>query len=219
RRNKKHISMAEMQESIEKVVYGPERRSRIITEEERKITAYHEAGHALVAKLMPNTDPVQKVSIVARGIKRGITRTLPEDDKTLISRGDFASHLAVMMGGRAAEELVFVDVTTEAEGDLERATKLARSMVTQYGMSEQLGPLTFGEKEELVFLGKEIGEQRNYSEDVARQIDREIRRLMEEAYEAARRIITDHRDKLVEIAEKLMQEETLDAQAFNAIFA
>jgi cell division protease FtsH len=219
RRNKKQIGMTELEESIEKVMYGPERRSRVITEEERRITAYHEAGHALVAKMSIETDPVRKVSIVARGMASGFTHYLPEDDRTLQSRQYFASRLAVILGGRAAEEIIFVDITTGAADDLERASKLARAMVTQYGMSEKLGPLTFGEKEELVFLGKEIGEQRNYSEDVAQQIDREVRRIIEEAYTAAKRVVQEHRDKLTQIAEKLMQEETLDASAFNALFA
>jgi len=219
RRNKKVIEMPEFQESIEKIIAGPERRSRVISEEEKQIIAYHEAGHALVMKMLPDCDPVHKVSIVARGLAGGYTMTLPEEDRYLAHRNKFKADLAALLGGRVAEEIVFCDVTTGASNDLERVTKLARAMVTQYGMSEHLGPITFGEKEELVFLGREIGEQRNYSEEIARQIDREVRRLVEEAYQTAKQILLTHRDKLRELAERLVSEETIDGPAFNALFA
>jgi cell division protease FtsH len=170
-------------------------------------------------RLLPECDPVHKVSIVARGMSGGYTMTIPEEDHYLQHRNKFKADLASLLGGRAAEEIVFKDVTTGATNDLERATKLARAMVTQYGMSEKLGPLTFGEKEELVFLGREISEQRNYSEEIARQIDREVRRLIDEAYQTAKQILIDNRDKLTEIAERLVREETIDAATFNAMFA
>jgi cell division protease FtsH len=219
RRNKKLIETAEFQEAIEKVIAGPERKSRVISDEEKQVIAHHEAGHALVMKMLPDCDPVHKVSVVARGIAGGYTLSLPEEDRYLQHRNKFKADLAALLGGRAAEEIIFHDVTTGASSDLERATKLARAMVTQYGMSDKLGPLTFGEKEELIFLGREIGEQRNYSEEIARQIDREVRSLIDEAYQTAKRILVTNRDKLVAIAERLVHEETLDAAAFNAIFA
>jgi cell division protease FtsH len=219
RRNKKIIEMPEFQEAIEKLIAGPERKSRVISDEEKRIIAHHEAGHALVMKMMPDSDPVHKISIVARGMAGGYTMTIPEEDHFLQYRNKFKADLASLLGGRAAEEIVFHDITTGASNDLERATKLARAMVTQYGMSEKLGPLTFGEKEELIFLGREIGEQRNYSEEVARQIDREVRHLIDDAYETAKRVLSTHRDKLSEIADRLVREETIDAIAFNAMFA
>jgi cell division protease FtsH len=219
RRNKKAITMPEFQEAIEKVIAGPERKSRVITEEEKAVIAYHEAGHALVMKRLPECDMVHKVSIVARGMAGGYTMALPEEDRRLRHRNKFKADLAALLGGRAAEEIVFRDVTTGASNDLERATKLARAMVTQYGMSEKMGPITFGEKDELIFLGREIGEQRNYSEEIARQIDREVRRIVEEAYQTARNILVGDRDRLVTLAERLIREETIDANAFNAIFA
>ena len=192
---------------------------RPITEEEKQIIAHHEAGHAVVTKMLPDCDPVHKVSIVARGFAGGYTMTLPEEDRYLQHRNKFKSELASLLGGRAAEEIVFNEVTTGASNDLERATKLARAMVTQYGMSEKLGPLTFGEKDELIFLGREISEQRNYSEEIARQIDREVRRLIDEAYRTAKQILIDNRDKLTAIAERLVREETIDAAALNTMFA
>ncbi len=219
RRNQKQIKMTDLQEAVEKIRLGPERRSRIISEEEKKITAYHEAGHALVAYMIPEADPVHKVSIVARGGAGGFTLFLPEDDQTLISESAFKARLAVGLGGRAAEEIVFTDVTTGASGDLEHITRLARAMVTQYGMSKKLGPLTFGDKEELIFLGRQISEQRNYSEEIAEQIDLEVRRLVDEAHEKTRQILTDNRDKLDLIANRLVQEETLEAEDFAALLA
>ncbi|GAB4568619.1 MAG: ATP-dependent zinc metalloprotease FtsH [Anaerolineae bacterium] len=219
RRNKRAISMAEFEEAIERVIAGPERRSRLISDEEKRIIAYHEAGHALVMKMLPHADMVHKISIVSRGMALGYTMPLPEEDRVLNSRNKYKDELAGLLGGRVAEEIVFGDVTTGAANDLERVTKLARKMVTAYGMSEKLGPLQFGQKDELVFLGREIGEQRNYSEEVAELIDEEVQRLVMEAYERARNILTTYRDKLTEIAERLIQEETLDAATFNAMFS
>jgi cell division protease FtsH len=219
RRNRKSISMPEMEEAIEKVMFGPERRSRVISKEELTITAYHEAGHALVTYVLPNCDPVHKISIVARGMAGGMTMFLPDEDRYLTNRSKFEDDLAAALGGRAAEEVVFNDVTTGAKNDLEWTTKLARAMVTQYGMSDKLGPLTFGEKNELVFLGREIGEQRNYSEAVAQEIDAEVKRIVTRAYARAKQIIAEHRDKLEAVAKRLLEKETIDRTEFEAIMA
>lgn len=218
RRDQKEIAMVDVQEAVEKVLAGPERKSRVIPEKERAIVAHHEAGHALVMKLLDDCDTVQKVSIIARGMAGGYVIPLP-DERYLKDQKKFEADLVAMMGGRAAEEIIFNEITNGASNDLSRATKMARAMVTQYGMSPDLGPLTFGEKDELVFLGKEIGEQRNYSEAIARQIDREVRRIVENAHQKAIDLLKTNRAKLVEIAERLLKEETLDAKTFNAMFA
>lgn len=218
RRNKKSIGMAEFEESIERVIAGPERKSRVMSDEEKRITAYHEAGHAIVAHVLSNCDPVHKVSIVSRGMAAGYTMALPEEDRNLVSKAKYKDDLAFALGGRTAEELVFGDVTTGAENDLGRVTKLARDMVTRYGMSDKLGPMTFGQKEELVFLGKEIGEQRDYSEAVAEEIDQEVRRIVSEAHDRAREVLTRYRAQLDRIAGRLMEIETLDSDAFAALF-
>ena len=219
RRDKKAVDMEELQEAVERVLAGPERKSRLISEEEKGIIAHHEAGHALVMNILPGCDPVHKVSIVSRGMALGYTMPLPEDDRYLMQRSRFTDELAGLLGGRAAEELIFEDITTGASSDLERATRLARKMVTEYGMSDKLGPLTFGHKEELVFLGKEIGEQRNYSEEVARSIDEEVRRLITEAHETALRVLRENKDKLVNLASKLIEVETLEGKELEALFA
>ncbi len=219
RRDKKAIEMVELQEAVERVIAGPERKSRLISDEEKEIIAHHEAGHALVMNSLPGCDPVHKVSIVSRGMALGYTMPLPEDDRYLMQRSRFRDELAGLLAGRAAEELVFEDVTTGASNDLDRATRLARKMVTEYGMSDKLGPLTFGQKEELVFLGREIGEQRNYSEEVARAIDEEVRRLVTEAHDTALRILRDKKDKLVGLARKLIEVETLEGPELEAMFA
>ncbi len=218
RRNKKVIEMAEFEESIERVIAGPERKSRLISDEEKLITAYHEAGHAVVAHVLPECDQVHKVSIVARGMTSGYTMALPEEERRILSRAKFKDDLAFALGGRSAEELVFGDVTTGASNDLERVTELARAMVTRYGMSDKLGPMTFGQKEELVFLGKEIGEQRDYSEAVAQEIDSEVRGIVREAHERARDVLTRHREQLDRIAQRLIEIETLEADEFVALF-
>jgi cell division protease FtsH len=218
RRNKKIIGMDEFQESIERVIAGPERKSRLMTEEEKNVLAYHEAGHALVTHVLPKCDKVHKVSIIARGMAMGYTMALPEDDRRLMSKAKFRDDLAGMLGGRAAEELVLGDVTTGAASDLERTTELSRAMVTRYGMSEKMGPMTFGQKEELVFLGKEIGEQRDYSDAVAQEIDGEVRGIVHEAYERAKEVLTQYREELDRIAQRLMEVETLDADEFVALF-
>ncbi|MBC7265020.1 MAG: ATP-dependent zinc metalloprotease FtsH [Chloroflexi bacterium] len=210
RRNRRAIGMEEFQEAIERVVAGPERKSRLISPEEKRIIAYHEAGHALVMNSLPHCDPVRKVTIVSRGMALGYTMNLPEDDHYLQSKAKFEDEIAGLLAGRAAEQLIFGDVTTGASNDLERATKLARAMVTQYGMNESLGPRTFGQKEELIFLGREIAEQRDYSEKVAQEIDAEIKRIITAAYEKATRLLTEKRDKLDELAKRLIEQETVE---------
>ncbi len=211
RRDKKATGMDELQESIEKVIAGPERKSRRVIEEERRIIAYHEAGHALVMQMLPNCDPVYKVSIISRGTALGYTIHLPEDDRYLQRRSKFMDDLAGALGGRVAEEIVFGDLTTGASNDLETVTSLARAMVTRYGMSEKLGPRTFGAREEMIFLGREISERRNYGEGVARQIDEEIKAIIAAAQTKAREIILAYRDGLDAIANRLMLVETIDA--------
>jgi len=218
RRNKKSIGQAEFEEAIERVIAGPERKSRLISDEEKRIIAYHEAGHAMVAHLLPNCDPVHKVTIISRGLAGGYTWTLPEEDRTLQSKAKFRASMVELLGGRAAESIVFDDITTGASNDLERVTKMARSMVTRYGMSEKLGPMVYGQKEELVFLGREIGEQRDYSEAVAEEIDEEVRRLVGEAYQEAQRVLDENRETLDAIAQNLIEVETLDAAQFAAFF-
>ena len=218
RGNKRSIGMFEFQEAVERVIAGPERRSRLISEREKRIIAYHEAGHAVVQHLLEHTDPVHKVSIVSRGMMGGYTMTLPEDDRTLYSKRKFEDELAAMLGGRVSELCVFGDVTTGASNDLQRATKIARSMVTEYGMSELLGQRTFGQKDELIFLGREISEQRDYSEEVATQIDREIKVIIDRAYNRAREVIETYRDRLDRVAELLIEKETIDNADLVGIF-
>jgi len=218
RRNKKMIEQPELEEAIERVIAGPERRSRLISEEEKRIVAYHEAGHAIVGHVLPNSDPIHKVTIVARGLAGGYTISLPTEDRTLMSRGKFLDDLAFTLGGRAAEEIVFNDITSGASNDLERVTRLARSMVTRLGMSDELGPMVYGQKEELIFLGREISEQRDYSEAVAEMIDQEVRRLVNEAHNKARSILVQYREKLDTVASKLLEVETISREEFEEIF-
>jgi len=218
RRNKKVIGQSELEEAIERVIAGPERRSRLISDEEKRIIAYHEAGHAIVGHVLPNTDPVHKVTIVARGMAGGYTMALPQEDKTLVSRAKILDDMAFTLGGRAAEELVMNDITSGASNDLERVTRMARSMVTRLGMSSELGPMVYGQKEELIFLGREISEQRDYSEAVAELIDSEVRRLVNESYERAKAILSEYREKLDAIAQKLLEVETVSKEEFEKIF-
>jgi cell division protease FtsH len=218
RRDKRVISQDEFQEAIERVIAGPERKSRIISQEEKAIVAYHEAGHAVVGHVLPEADPVHKVTIVARGMMGGFTMSLPEDDRTLMARNKLLADMAFMLGGRAAEEIVFDDITSGASNDLERVTKLARSMVTRLGMSDALGPMVYGQKEELIFLGREISEQRDYSESVAETIDAEVRRLVEESYKRAKAILNEYRQQLENVAEQLIEAETMDRDTFLEIF-
>jgi cell division protease FtsH len=217
RSNKKAIGQVELEEAIARVIAGPERKSRMITETEKNVIAYHEIGHALVAKSLPNADPVHKVSIISRGMALGWTMQLPTEDRYLVSRSELNDDMAVILGGRVAEELIFGDITSGASDDIGKATKLARRMVTEWGMSEKLGPLTFGHKEELVFLGRDLGEQRNYSEEVAGEIDQEVHRLVDTAYQRAKKILTERREKLVQLAEYLKQEETIEGWQMDAV--
>lgn len=216
RRNKKTIGMPELTESIEKVILGPERRSRVINKKEKEIVAYHEGGHALVGASLPYADPVHKVSIISRGHAGGYTLAVPEEDKSLHSYNYFLDELAVFLGGYASEKLVFGDITTGPSNDLERATSMARNMVTRYGMS-RLGARTFGKKEELVFLGREMHEERNYSEKTAQDIDTEVTHLIDEAFKRATTILTEKRATLNAIAQALLEKETLEKDEFAAI--
>ncbi|MCG2695552.1 ATP-dependent zinc metalloprotease FtsH [Candidatus Parcubacteria bacterium] len=217
RRNKKIIEMDELFESIERVMLGPERRSRILTEREKKITAYHEAGHALVAHYSPHTDPVQKISIIARGQAGGYTIKLPIADKHMYTKQEFIEEIAVLLAGYMAEEEVFNEITTGATSDLRRATGLARKLITDYGMSETLGPRTFGEKEEMIFLGREIHEQRDYSEKIAEKIDTEISAFIDQASHKAKGIIKEQRKDLEKIVKALLEKETLEREEFEKI--
>ena len=219
RRNKKTITMSEFDEATDRVIAGPERKSRIISEKEKRITAYHEGGHALVARMLPNSDPVHKISIIARGMMGGYTRLLPVEDRYFWTKSQFEDSLAVALAGHVAEEVTFGEITTGASNDIERATKIARRMVTEYGMSKRLGPVALGHKEELIFLGREIAEQKNYSEKIAEEIDNEVRSIIDKAYNVAREMLTAHRDKLQQLAEKLIKDETVEGAALETIFS
>ncbi len=218
RRDKRIIEQPEFMEAIERVIAGPERKSRLINENEKKIIAYHEAGHAVVINALPEADTVQKVSIISRGEAGGYTMAFPEHDRMLKSRGQIKSDMISLLGGRAAEEIVFNDITSGASNDLERVTMLARNMVMRLGMSEELGPMVYGKKEELVFLGREISEQRDYSEHIAQKIDTAIQMIVQDSYKKAKEILNQYRKELDEIAEKLLEVETLTAKEFTEIF-
>jgi len=219
RANKKVIGMDELEEAIARVIAGPERKSRRISDHEKEVIAYHETGHALVMKALPHTDPVHKVSIISRGMALGWTLSLPEEDKYLISRDELMDQIAGVMGGRVAEEIVFNDITSGAENDIQRATQMARRMVTQWGMSDKLGTVTMGHKEELVFLGRDLGEQRNYSEEVAAIIDEEVRRIIDHGYQTAKTILTRQRTKMDAVVERLKIVETIDGKELDEIIA
>jgi cell division protease FtsH len=218
RRNKKSIGADEFNEAIDRVIAGPERRSRIITEEEKEIIAFHEGGHAVVQRVLPKCDPVTKVTIVSRGMALGYTMSLPQEDRYLHSKSEFEDKIAGMLGGNVAEQLVFGEMTTGSSNDIEKATNLARAMVTQYGMSEKLGPLTFGRKEEMIFLGREISEQRNYSDEVAAKIDAEVREIIDRAYERAKEALIAQRAVLDRLAALLVEKETIEHDEFEALF-
>ena len=217
RRDLKKIGSAELEDAADRVTMGPERRSRVITQHEKEITAYHESGHALVAHMLPHSDPVHKVSIVARGIAGGWTKTLPTEDRMYLSRSQLNNQIATLLGGRAAEELQFGDITTGAQSDLQRATQLARRMVTEFGMSDKLGPRTFGQRQEMVFLGKEISEQRDYSDHVAEEIDQEVESLIQKGFTLARELLQQNASKLREMATVLIETETLAEQDLRRI--
>jgi cell division protease FtsH len=219
RRDQQTIRAEEFAESIDRVIAGPARKSRVISKREKAMTAYHEAGHALVAHLLPNADPVAKVSIIARGAMGGYTRFSPEEDRTLMTKRQLDARLASALGGRVAEEIVFDKVTTGASDDLEQATSLARTMVTRYGMSAKLGPRTFGKREELVFLGKEISEQRDYSDRIAEDIDEDVHSLIDFAYQTANRVLTENRTKLANLAKYLIVNETAEEEVIGELFS
>ncbi|MNY20744.1 ATP-dependent zinc metalloprotease FtsH [compost metagenome] len=217
RNNRKEIAMADFDEAIDKVYAGPERKSRIISDEEKEIIAYHEVGHALVARLIPESDTVHKITIVSRGRALGLTWHLPED-RVLLSQSKIEAMITGLLGGRAAEALVFGDVTTGAGNDIERATGLARKMVTEWGMSDVVGPLAFGKHNEHVFLGRDFGGDKDYSDQVASIIDQEVKRIVEDAFQKAKRLLSENHDKMVLIAKELIKKETLDAEQFESLF-
>ena len=218
RGQKTNITHEEFAESIDRVIAGPERKSRVVSEREKEMTAYHEAGHALVAHLLPNADRPYKVTIVARGQTGGHTRYLPEEDRKLWTKSQFEDMLAAALGGRVAEEIIFNETTTGASNDLEQATNIARTMVTRYGMSEKLGPRTFGKNEELVFLGRQISEQRDYSDSVAETIDSEVKKLIDEAHQKAINLVTDHKAKLTELSKYLIENETIEDEELTKLW-
>jgi len=218
RRNKKAIGQPELEEAIERVVMGPERKSRLISDEEKRIIAYHEAGHAIVMNAIPEADPVQKITIVGRGQAGGLTWYRPEDDRLLTSRKKLIASLAGLLGGRVAEELVFDDITSGAANDIERVTQMARLMVTRYGMSSEMGLMIYGQKEELIFLGREISEQRDYSEAIAEKIDAEVRKIVDDAYTLAKKILHKYHKYLDAVAAKLLEVETLTREEFEEVF-
>jgi cell division protease FtsH len=218
RRDKKSISQAELEEAIERVVMGPERKSRLISEEEKRIIAYHEAGHAVVGNALAEADPVQKVTIIGRGQAGGVTWFRPDEERMLQSRKKMKATLAYALGGRVAEEEAFDDITSGASSDLEQVTRMARTMVTRLGMSDEMGLMTYGQKEELVFLGREISEQRDYSDAIAEKIDAEVRKMVDEAYKTAKKILKKYRKELNAVAEALMENENISREEFEAIF-
>jgi cell division protease FtsH len=217
--NQKVINHQTILDAIERVLLGRERKSHILSEKEKKITAYHEAGHAIVAHILPNADPVHKISIISRGRAAGYTINLPAEDKKMQTYSDFIDNMAVLLGGYAAEEMYFEEVTTGASNDLQKLTSIARKIVTQFGMDKKLGPRTFGQKEEMVFLGKEIHERRDYSEKTAEVIDEEISKFIKQALETAKQVITDNKDKIEKIVQVLIERETIEKEEFDALVA
>lgn len=217
RRNKKDIGQSELEDSIERVIAGPEKKSRVISENEKKLVSYHEAGHAVVGYLLPHTDPVHKVSIIPRGRAGGYTLLLPKEDRYYMTRSQLLDQVTMLLGGRVAEDLVLREISTGAQNDLERSTELVRKMVMEYGMSDALGPMTFGNKQEAVFLGRDIARDRNYGEEVAASIDREVRGTIERNYIRAKDMLSKHIEILHKIARELMEKETLEAEEFASI--
>jgi len=217
RRKKKEIDMEDIEDAIDKVIAGPEKKNRLITDKEKEIIAYHEVGHALLAKLLKNCDPLHKVTIISRGMALGLTMTLPENDQVLHSKSQLLDRMAMTLGGRIAEEIVFNEITTGAQNDLEKVTDLARKMVTNFGMSEKLGPMTFGKRNEHVFMGRDFGQERDFSEEVACVIDREIKSIVEERYNYAKKILTENKDIMDEIVKVLLEKETLDEKEVDEI--
>jgi cell division protease FtsH len=219
RSNKREITMSELEEGIMRVIAGPEKKSRVMSEKERLVTAYHELGHAIVGQLLPNTDPVHKVSIISRGQALGYTISLPTEDKFLTTRAELTDTMAMTLGGRAAEEIIFGEITTGASNDLEKVTETAKQMVMRYGMSDRLGPRVFGHDRSQPFLGREFSAEPDYSDEIAREIDDEIRRIVEEAHQTAKDLLVEHRDAMDRISRILLERETIDAEAFEKLLA
>jgi cell division protease FtsH len=217
RHEKKQIIMEDIEQSIEKVIMGPERKSRVLSEKEKKITAYHEIGHAVVGHLLPNCEPVHKISIVSRGMALGVTWFMPEEDKHLYTKAKFEDEMCSLLGGYVSEECFFGELTTGASNDLERATNIARRMVTEYGMSP-LGPVIYGEKNREVFLGRDFGHVRNYSEEVASAIDKEIKKMIDATYVKVKKMVSENKDLIDRIAKKLLEKETLNRKEFMKFF-
>lgn len=217
RKDKKAINMPEMEEAAERVIMGPERKSRVISDKEKRLTAYHEGGHTIVGMLLEHTDPVHKVTIIPRGRAGGYTLSLPKEDKYYATRSEMLDELKVLLGGRVAEALVLKEISSGASNDLQRATQLARQMICEYGMSENIGPVTFGHRQDQVFLGRDIARDKDYSEEVAAEIDKEVRSFMEDAYAATEKLLSDHIDKLHVIAKALMEKETLEEKEINQL--
>jgi cell division protease FtsH len=219
RRGQQVIGMREFEEAIERVALGgPERRSRVLGEEQKRLSAYHEAGHAVAAKVLEPENPVQKVTIIPRGQAGGYSWQVPEEEKTLLSVEDLKARIAVALGGRIAEEIILGDISSGAASDLEHVTRIARAMVTRYGMSERLGPMIFGQRQEMVFLGREIHEQRDYSEETAALIDVEVRKIVDDGYRMCREALEAHLDKLELVAQALLERETLSREEFATLF-
>ena len=219
RRSSKKIEMVDLEEAITRVIIGPEKRSRVMTEKDKELVAYHESGHAVVAKLLPNADPVHEVSIVPRGPAGGYTLNLPKEDVMFVSKSYMEDKIVELLGGRVAEKLVLNDISTGASNDIQQASRLARRMVTQYGMSDEMGPINFGGEHEEVFLGRDWGTYRNYSEDVAALIDRETKKIIDLAYQKAEKLLTDNMNRLKNVATALLEKEKLDASDFEAAFS
>jgi cell division protease FtsH len=217
RNNKKQINMNEMEDAIERVIAGPEKKSKVISDKEKKLVSYHEAGHALVGALLPDSDPVHKVSIIPRGRSGGYTLILPTEDRYYRTRSMLYDEIVVLLGGRVAESLVLGDISTGAQNDLERATGIARKMIMEYGMSDEIGPLTLGRKTEQVFLGRDIARDRNYSEEIAFSVDKEVKAIVDKCYEKAKGLLNDNMEKLHLVATTLMEKETLDSDEFTAL--
>src|SRR5207342_3584730 len=219
RSSKREITMDELEEGIMRVIAGPEKKSRVMSEKERLVTAYHELGHAIVGHLLPNSDPVHKVSIISRGQALGYTISLPTEDKFLTTRAELSDTMAMTLGGRAAEEIVFSEVTTGASNDLEKVTATAKQMVMRFGMSEKLGPRVFGHDHGQPFLGREFSSEPDYSDEIAREIDDEVRRIIESAHQRAKDLLTSYREQLTTISEILLKRETIEAEQFQALLA
>ena len=217
RKDKKAINMPEMEEAAERVIMGPERKSRVISDKEKRLTAYHEGGHTIVGMMLEHTDPVHKVTIIPRGRAGGYTLSLPKEDKYYATRSEMLDELKVLLGGRVAEALVLKEISSGASNDLQRATQLARQMICEYGMSENIGPVTFGHRQDQVFLGRDIARNKDYSEEVAAEIDKEVRSFMEDAYAATEKLLADNIDKLHVIAKALMEKETLEEEEINQL--